>query len=464
MLKSILPSRVLILLVLGASLVLAALTFTGLSNGGIRRIAIGIALCLAFAASLDAWLSISGWRRSPLSLQRQLPQAFAVGVSNRIRIYIDNGGDLPWRGYLFEMADGSFEMPGMPLEFHVEPRRRTVLDFDLIPTARGLKHFSPAQIMLRSTLGLLDWNLRLGTAESRRVFPNFARVSAYAWLATERRLADIGIKAIRKRGSATDFDQLVDYQAGDAIRHIDWKATMKHGRPIVRRFEDDRDQTVMFLLDCGRRMRADDVVHQATGSQSSGAQASLSGSHFDQALDAVMLLAYVALSKGDAVGALTFGTPQEMQKRFAPRKGKLTLNSLMAELADVQPTPTFSDYAAAATDTLRRHRKRSLLIVITNCRDEDAGDLGEALRLLKTRHVVILANLREKVVDEIAEQDIGTEQRALEVAAALQYEQQRIDTLRHITVGGVLMIDCEPRRLGIELVNRYTALKRAGSI
>ena len=60
------------------------------------------------------------------------------------------------------------------------------------------------------------------------------------------------------RGSGTDFKQLADYRLGDSIRHIDWKATLRQGRPIVREFQDERDQCVVFLLDCGRRMRADE--------------------------------------------------------------------------------------------------------------------------------------------------------------------------------------------------------------
>ncbi len=119
----------------------------------------------------------------------------------------------------------------------------------------------------------------------------------------------------------------------------------------------------MFLLDCGRRMRADDTQH------------GIGATHFDQALNALMLLAFVALSKGDAVGAMTFGTQEASEKRFAPRKGRQSLNALMAELSDVEPTPTFSDYARAAADSIRRHRKRGLLVLITNCRDEDSTEL-----------------------------------------------------------------------------------------
>jgi uncharacterized protein (DUF58 family) len=257
---------------------------------------------------------------------------------------------------------------------------------------------------------------------------------------------------VRRRGAGTDFDQLMEYRAGDPVRHIDWKATLKYGRPIIRSFQDDRDQTVMFLLDCGRRMRADDT------------QSGIGTSHFDQSLDALMLLTFVALSNGDAVGALTFGTPPGAQRRFAPRKGRRTLNALMAELGDVEPSRTFSDYMIAATDLMERHRKRGLVVLITNCRDEDTAELMAALRLLRSRHLVVLANLREQIVGRIAAQALSTQYSVLEVAAALEYEQRRRDMLRRLALDGAMLIDCEPRSLGIELVNRYTVLKRTGAL
>jgi uncharacterized protein (DUF58 family) len=315
-----------------------------------------------------------------------------------------------------------------------------------------MRNFAPAQVRLRSALGLLDLNLRIGESQARRVFPNFAQQARFAWLAGDRRLTDAGIKNVQRRGSGTDFDQLVEYRPGDPIRHIDWKATRRHHQPIVRTFRDDRDQSVMFLLDCGRRMRADDT------------QKGVGTTHFDQSLNALVLLAFVALSQGDAVGAMTFGTEPGAERCFAPRKGRRTLNALMAGLAEVEPAPSFSDYGQAATELLRRQRKRGLLVLITNCRNEDAPELGAALRLLRTRHLVVLANLREQVVADIEAQPVITADNALEVAAALQYRQARGDFLNRLAQSGVLMIDCEPRQLGVELVNRYRILKSTGAI
>jgi uncharacterized protein (DUF58 family) len=284
------------------------------------------------------------------------------------------------------------------------------------------------------------------------VFPNFEDQAAFAWLAAERRLSDMGIKAVRRRGTGTDFDQLVEYRAGDPVRHIDWKATLTHHRPIVRKFQDDRDQRVMLVLDCGRRMRSDD------------SRTDVGAAHFDQALNAVMLLAFVALQSGDAVGAMTFGTPPGSEKRVAPRKGRQTLHSLMAELAEVEPTLTFSDYTRCAADLMSRQGKRALVVLITNCRDEDAEELAAALALLRSRHLVVLANLRERIVGVIASQSLVEPQSGLEAAAAHEYEQARGRMLRRFAAGDALVIDCEPERLGVELVNRYTALKRSGSI
>jgi uncharacterized protein (DUF58 family) len=330
--------------------------------------------------------------------------------------------------------------------------KRVEATYTVTPTRRGEVVFAPAEVRIRSRFVMCELGVRLGSAETRRVYPDFAQIARYAWLAGDRRLQEIGIKAFRQRGEGTDFKQLADYRYGDSIRHIDWKATLRLDKPIVREFQDERDQRVMLLIDCGRRMRADDR-HGGVGT-----------AHFDQVLNAVMLLAYVALAQGDAVGALTFGTPQGGERLFAPRKGAHTLNALMGELYGVQPTPSHSDYVAAAQDLLRRQGKRALVIVITNFRDEDGSELGLALKLLRQRHLVLLASVRERIVGELIAQPLTSADAALDVASAHLYEQSRRDAFRRLAARDALMVDAEPERLGTELVNRYHAVKRAGMI
>jgi uncharacterized protein (DUF58 family) len=451
-LTAVIPSRQLIGIAAVGAAICTALAFASTASAIVDGAALAGGVLLLAMCGADLLLSVRDWRRAPLEARRHLPHAFAIGVPVTMQVSLDNPGETRRLGRYQEYADPTLVMPRLPLPFDVGPQRRELLSIEVTPTARGLQNFDVGRVRLRSRLGLLDLDLRIGTSESRRVFPNFEDQVRFAWLAGDRRVQSAGLKSVQRRGSGTDFDQLVDYQAGDPIRHIDWKATEKHDRPIVRKFQDERDQDVTILLDCGRRMLADDTQH------------GVGATHFDQSLNALMLLAFVALSRGDAVGAMTFGVSDGMQKRFAPRKGRQTLNALMAALADVEATATFSDYERIAAECLAQRRKRGLVVMITNSRNEDAPQLGAALALLRTRHIVILANLREEVVALIEEQDLTNPESALECAAALEYAHARDRLLKRLAKGGARTIDCEPRRLGVELVNRYRALKRSGSI
>ena len=102
------------------------------------------------------------------------------------------------------------------------------------------------------------------------------------------------------------------------------------------------------------------------------------------------------------------------------------------------------------------------MIVITNFRDEDSAELRSALRLLRARHLVLLASVRVTVVGELAAQPLAGADAAIDVASAHVYEQSRRDAFNRLAARDGLMVDAEPERLGVELVNRYQAMKRAG--
>jgi len=424
----------------------------GVTPAAAMRGAMTVLAALIVIAAWDYGISVTAWRRSAPALRRRLPAAFAIGVSRPVQLVIDTHGAESWECTLYDHVDASLLTAVLPIQLTLPGGRRVETTYTAVPTRRGEVTFAPADVRVRSRWGFCELLERLGDTDVRRVYPDFTQVARYAWLAGDRRLQEIGIKTYQQRGQGTDFKQLAEYQLGDAVRHIDWRATLRVGKPIVRQFQDERDQCVMLLVDCGRRMRADDREN------------GLGTSHFDQVLNAVMLLSYVALKQGDAVGALTFGTPAGQGRSFAPRKGAHALNALMAELSDVEPTPTHSDYVAAAQDLLRRQHKRSLVVVITNFRDEDSAELSQALRLLRSRHLVLLASLRERIVGELMDQPLTDGAAAVEIASAHLYEQSRRDAFNRLANRDGAMVDAEPQRLGIEVVNRYHAMKRAGVI
>lgn len=407
----------------------------------------GLAALGAAVAAFDLAQALFALRSYPLRLRRRLPKVLSLGVPQRVELQLDNPGPRAWQGQLFDGLDASFDGSGLPLDLALPAAGGLHAHYELRPRTRGAARLTPARLRLRTRWGLWDLQLRLGDEQALRVFPNFAAVAGYAWLAGQQRLAEIGIKTAAGRGVGTDFHSLADYQEGDPVRHVDWRASLRRGRPVVRRYQDERDQRVVCLLDCGRRMRADE------GSAGPG------GSHFDHALNALILLAYVALKAGDEVGVRTFGHRAGQGRQLSPRKGMATLDGLLSALHDLQPGIEHSDYLAAARDLMKYETRRSLVIVVTNCRDDDLPELLPALRLLRTRHLVLLASLRERALAELLQTPLGTATQAAEVAAAHWFRQAREDAMRRLAAQHALLVDVEPPQLAAALVERYHAVK-----
>jgi uncharacterized protein (DUF58 family) len=432
----------------GASIALLVAKARDLGATPLALVAGGLAGALAVLFLADAAFTAWQLRRRPIVFERQMPSAFALGQPHALVVTLAHEGARPWAIELFDHVPATTTQRGLPASVVLPAASRLDVRYEITPTRRGKVVFEPAAIRVRSRLGLADLQLRIGAAQSVQVYPNFAALTRYAWLAGDRRLAEIGIKSYAARGAGTDFKQLGEYVPGMPTRHIDWNASLRHRRAVVREFQDDRDQAVMFLLDCGRRMRADE-------------RSGTAGSHFDQALNAAMLLAYVALKDGDAVGAMTFGHDPSQQRHFAPAKGMAALNSLVARLHDIEPSPTHSDYLAAARDLMLRVRRRSLVVVLTNFRDEDCEELEDALKLMRTRHLVLLASLKEGIVAEIAAQPIDDNRAIVDVASAHWFQNARAEAFRRLSGKNLLLVDVEPEKLAATLVNRYHAVKRA---
>lgn len=383
-------------------------------------------------------------RRGRLTLSRQLARTLPVGTWQTVGLRV--GASAPAAGWVRDRHPAAFRSTGLPLFFDLAAGERLEASYRLHLTQRGPETFSGVDVRLRSPLGLWLIPEFLPVCDAARVFPDFARITQYTLLATDHRLSQWGILNRRRRGQGMEFHQLRDYRREDALRQIDWKASARLGKLISREYQDERDQQVVFLLDCGSRMGARDGDL----------------SHFDHSLNAVLLLAYVALNQGDAAGLLSFG---HAQPRFiAPHKSASTVNRLLEAVYDLHPTSQTPDYLRAAEHLLQRLGKRALVILLTNLRDEDADTLEPAVALLARRHAVTVASLREPVLEDMLAAPVTDFDTALTRAAALQYSAARQRQAARLRHGGISLLDVSPRELPVALVNHYWERKRSGSL
>src|SRR5207237_8218438 len=105
------------------------------------------------------------------------------------------------------------------------------------------------------------------------------------------KLSRLGVRRSRRLGLDNEFERLRDYTEGDEPRHMDWRATARRRKLTVRAHQVNQSQRLMFLIDCGRMMAGD------TGGGLSP---------LDHAFNAMLLLAHVALIRGDQVGLLAY--------------------------------------------------------------------------------------------------------------------------------------------------------------
>jgi uncharacterized protein (DUF58 family) len=261
----------------------------------------------------------------------------------------------------------------------------------------------------------------------------------------DNRLSQIGVKRHQRRGEGNDFYQLREYRAGDSLRQIDWKATSRYRKLIAKDYQDERDQQILFMLDCGRRMR-----HTQDGD-----------AHMDQALNAMLLLSYVAAKQGDAVGFLTFGGVQRWQP---PRKGGNVIQHMLANTYDIETTTEAADYLEAARQLMPLQRRRALVVIITNTRDEDNDDLVSAIRLLAQRHLVVVADLREEILDRAQQREVQDFPAALRFHGVQDYLEKRDRSHEQLRHHGAYTLDLLAKQLPIALVNEYQLIKASGRL
>lgn len=344
---------------------------------------------------------------------------------------------------VFDHHPQSLTVRSLPLKMSIGSGQFVDVSYRARPMQRGPMTFPGCDLRIGSPLGLWWRRLFVPVRSLVRVYPNYSSISKLLAVEVDNRLQLAGVRLSRRRGAGIEFHQLRDYREGDPLRSVDWKATARMGRLIAREYQDERDQQIVFLLDAGRRMLAKDAEL----------------SHFDHALNAMLLLSYVALRQGDAAGIMTVGNTRTW---LPPRKGADAINGLLNHVYDIQPQPIEIDYIAAATDLAVKQRRRSLIILLTNAREEDSQDLRTATDLLKRRHLVIVASLREQTLDDTLALNIHGFDSALLFAATNQYLDARRESLKLLRAGGVFVEDCLSDELPAAITNRYLAIKRAG--
>ncbi len=375
--------------------------------------------------------------RKKLLVERKLPGRFALGVPGEVKLRVRQLGKGTRHFEVYDGIPADALCEHFPWQGAVREKSYLEIQYPITLTERGEVFFEKSYLSERSPLRLWSRFYQAGIEDRTKVYPNYQPVLRYALLAMAHRQGYTGIVRKNRAGLSRDFHQLRDYQMGDSLAQIDWKASSKRQSLISRDFQEQRDQSVILMVDCGRRMRVLDGEL----------------SQFDHCLNAMLLVSYIALRQGDQIGMLNFGG---YERWLPPVKGSHQMTTVLNHLYDYETSPFPSDFREAAERVLKNQQRRSLVIVLTNLRGEDGQELSEPLKLLRQKHVVVLASLREQSIDLILEkEEFADSDEALSYLGAKSYAAERTDALKGLSSQGIVTLDETAQNFPTALANCY---------
>ncbi len=176
------------------------------------------------------------------------------------------------------------------------------------------------------------------------------------------------------KGRGMEFDEVREYQVGDDVRSIDWNVTARAGRPFIKKYREERELTVVFLVDLS----------------ASGGFGSVKGTKNELAAEICALLAFAAIRNNDKVGLIVF--TDQVERFIPPAKGARHVLRVIRDILTFRPRRTRTDIAAALDYLGKVQTRRAVVFLIS---DFQAEGFERSLRVLGRRHDVIAVSVTD---------------------------------------------------------------------
>ncbi len=432
------PGPVLIGLAISAVVLAGAAFFAPIAVKGIPLLCIA-ALVLGI---YDTWWLAR--HRRDLSVSQVVPQIAGRDATFDVKLRVKNSGSSPLRGVLRTAVPGAAE-PRLWVNNFRPAGIKDVAEFrqQFRIAARGQFEFGPVTVGLSGPCRTIDAIWDVAGRNRVKIYPEglVAEDDLSQELAAEIQILDRRSRS-KRRSVGTEFESISEFRLGDDPRRIDWRATARTRRLVVRRFQVEQHQDVFLLIDCGRLMGS------AAGR----------GTKLDCAVDSALYLARTALANGDRCGLALFDSA--VTGFLPPRSGLGALPTIVESVYNAQSRWQETDFAPLFAHLQARHHKRAVLIILSDVADQETSKRARvALTNLASRHVVIFAALQTPLLTAQTRVPIQNRLDAARQVVAYRLLREREETLHALRRGSISVLDVEPSELTLPLINRYLELR-----
>ncbi len=419
---------------IGAGLIALAVV-----SPALRVLAVIYHAALAVVAARDLAL-LPG--RSGFTVRRVMPEPFSLGEREEVSVIVENPVAAGLVAKLADHAPSGLRPEPREFDGRFDRSGRLQLSYRTTSPKRGAYRFGPVDLQISRDASWWRRQVRLQHPNEVAVFPNVVAIKRIQLTLRRGLRAMAGLRRARPPGASTAFAGLREYVRGDDFRRVSWTATARRDRPVVVEVEAERGQQVMIVLDCGRLMTA------PAGDLDK----------LDHAINAALMLAWVAQAYGDRVGLMTFD--DRIKDVIRPERGSLQLRRITEALYAVQPDYVEPDFGHAMTHLALRIVRRSMLMVLTDVQDPEASRelVAHCLRMAG-RHLVLVVAMSDPAMIAARDAPVTSASRAYEWAGAEEFMSSRRESFELLRRGGVLGLDVVAGSLSPALVERYLELK-----
>jgi len=378
-------------------------------------------------------------RRDRVDVSRELPNRVALGQTISGALMIANPAPRPMGIELRQVYPDAIEGTDSIRRVDIAPQNRASQPFNAVATNLGQAVWPVIHARLLGRFGLGLWNRVLRVATTTEVVPDHLQDH-------ER---NVGTRASgdlvqTRAGAGGELIGLREYQPGDPVRRIDWKATARATKPMVRIFAEERELELLLAIDVGR---------------TSGVQAG-SLTRLGHYANIAARLAEAAARDGSRVGIVTFA--EQPIEVMALSKGGAGLRQLRNVLARMQVVPRESNPLSAMLELRRLAPHRALIAILTGLEETDAaGQLARAVTLAARKHLPLIGAMIDPELIALRER---TPTRWLDPHELLAAQQELFNLRRvelqlrrqgaHVVVAPPDLLDREMRRRYYELYRR----------
>ena len=373
---------------------------------------------------------------------RTLSERFSNGDDNEVNIRVESIYSFPVRLEIIDEIPFVFQRRDILFQFRLAMGEGKNVKYQLRPTERGVYSFGHIRVFATSPIGFVQRRFTLGQPCDVKVYPSYLMLTQYELLAINNNLTEMGIKKIRKVGNNTEFEQIKDYVSGDDFRRINWRATARTSRLMINVYQDERSQQVFNVIDKGRVMQ----------------QAFRGMTYLDYAINASLVLSYIAMRKEDKAGIVTFSDQFEDFVPASRRTGHM--QEILETLYRQQSQFGESDFSALVAHVDKHIGKRSLLVLYTNFANKVSMErqLPYLVQLNRRHRLLVVFFEDSEVKGYIATRPDSDEEYYRHVIAEKFASEQRliVSTLkRH----GILALLTTPDKLSVDVINKYLEIK-----